>query len=86
MPRPARSTRADPLGHSTASSFSLAPGRPGAGISLLVGTSQHVLLRRLRTSSRTIQRAGSVLMLLVGVGLVYFTIDSDAFQSVFFIS
>ena len=53
-------------------------------ISLLVGTSQTVLLRRLKASSRAIQRVGGFLMLLVGAGLIYFTIDSNAFQSIFF--
>ena len=52
-------------------------------ISLMVGASQNVILRRLRASSRQIQRVASVLLLLVGVGLIYFTIDSGAFQSIF---
>ena len=52
-------------------------------ISLLVGTSQSVLLRRLRASSRAIQRVGSLLLILVGIGLIYFTIDAGTFQSIF---
>ena len=52
-------------------------------ISLLVGTSQNILLGRLRASTGAIQRVGSVLMILVGIGLIYFTIDAGAFQSIF---
>lgn len=54
------------------------------GIALLVGTSQHILLRRLRASSRSIQRVSSVLLVLVGVGLIYFTIDVGTFRDLFF--
>ena len=53
-------------------------------ISVMVGASQDVMVRRLRASSRQTQRAASVLLVLVGAGLIYFTIDSDAFQSIFF--
>lgn len=52
-------------------------------ISLLVGASQSVVLKRLRASSREIQRAASVLLVLVGTGLIYFTLDSGSFQSIF---
>jgi cytochrome c biogenesis protein CcdA len=52
-------------------------------ISLLVGASQSVVLKRLRASSREIQRAESVLLVLVGTGLIYFTLDSGSFQSIF---
>lgn len=53
-------------------------------ISLMVGTSQNVILRRLRASSRAIQRVASALLILVGAGLIYFTVNTDAFQSLFF--
>ena len=53
-------------------------------VSLLVGTSQNVLVKRLRTSTRSIQRAGSVPLILVGTGLIYFTLAADAFQWIFF--
>jgi len=52
-------------------------------ISLLVGTSQEVILKRLRSSTRRIQRVGSALLILVGIGLVYFTIDASRFQAIF---
>ena len=52
-------------------------------ISLLVGTSQKLILKRLRASARKIQRGGSVLLILVGIALVYFTIDSGRFQAIF---
>ena len=52
-------------------------------ISLLVGTSQNVILKQLRSSTRAIQRVGSALLILVGLGLVYFTIDSGRFQAIF---
>ena len=52
-------------------------------ISLLVGASQSVVLKRLRASSREIQRAASVLLVLVGSGLIYFTLDSGSFQAIF---
>lgn len=54
------------------------------GISLLVGTSQSVLLRQLRTSSRAIQRVSSIVLLLVGGALVYFTVDVGVFRDLFF--
>ena len=53
-------------------------------ISLLVGTSQTSILRRLRSSSQAIQRVASVLLVLVGTGLIYFTIDAGRFQTIFF--
>ena len=53
-------------------------------VSLLVGTSQNLLLKRLRSSTRSIQRVGSILLLLVGTGLIYFTLDAGRFQAVFF--
>ncbi len=52
-------------------------------VSLLVGTSQDLLLRRLRSSTRSIQRAGSVLLVLVGIALIYFTLDPGTFQAIF---
>ena len=52
-------------------------------VSLLVGASQSVVLKRLRASSREIQRAASVLLVLVGSGLIYFTLSSGSFQSLF---
>ena len=52
-------------------------------ISLLVGTSQNLLLRRLRASTGSIQRVGSILLILVGIGLIYFTLDAGTFQMVF---
>lgn len=53
-------------------------------VSLLVGASQYVLLRRLRSSTRAIQRAASVVLILVGAGLIYFTVDVGTFRSLFF--
>ena len=53
-------------------------------VSLMVGASQNGVLRRLRASSGAIQRVASVLLILVGIGLIYFTIDSGTFQSTFF--
>ena len=52
-------------------------------VSLLVGASQSAALKRLRSSSRNIQRAASVLLILVGSGLIYFTLDSGTFQTIF---
>ncbi len=52
------------------------------GVSLLVGTSQNLLLKWLRSSTGSIQRVGSILLLLVGVGLIYFTLDSGRFQAI----
>ena len=54
------------------------------GVSLLVGTSQNLLLKRLRSSTGSIQRVGSILLILVGIGLVYFTLDAGRFQAIFF--
>jgi cytochrome c biogenesis protein CcdA len=53
-------------------------------VSLLVGVSSKVALRWLRVSSRAIQRVASVLLILVGLGLIYFTIDPGTFQTIFF--
>ena len=58
-------------------------GSAHAAISLLVGASQTALLGRLRASSRAIQRAASLLLVLVGIGLIYFTLDAGTFQSIF---
>jgi cytochrome c biogenesis protein CcdA len=54
------------------------------GVSLLVGASQHTLIRRLRASSGAIQRVSSVVLVLVGAGLIYFALDAGAFQRIFF--
>ena len=32
----------------------------------------------------SIQRVGSLLLILVGIGLVYFTFDASRFQAIFF--
>lgn len=53
-------------------------------ISLMVGTSQNTLLRDIRGSSRAIQRVSSIILMLVGAGLVYFTVDVGAFRDLFF--
>ena len=63
--------------------FAATMGALMLAISLLVGASQSVVLKRLRASSREIQRAASVLLVLVGTGLIYFTLDSGSFQSIF---
>ena len=63
--------------------FAATMGALMLAISLLVGASQNVVLRRLRASSRAIQRVASILLVLVGIGLIYFTVDSGAFQSIF---
>ncbi|MCH7642497.1 MAG: hypothetical protein IIC30_04380 [Chloroflexi bacterium] len=54
------------------------------GVSVLVGMSQGGLLRRMRASSGRIQRVASVLLIAVGAGLIYFTLDAGRFQSIFF--
>ncbi|MCH8849348.1 MAG: hypothetical protein IIC89_00820 [Chloroflexi bacterium] len=53
-------------------------------VSLLIGVSRSTALRGLKGSARPIQRVGSVVMLLVGMGLIYSTVRPDAFQSLFF--
>jgi len=53
-------------------------------ISLLVGTSQNVTLRRLRASSQAFQRVASVVLMVVGGGLIYFTVNVEAFRSLLF--
>ncbi len=53
-------------------------------ISLLVGTSQNVTLRKLRASSQALQRVASVVLMLVGGGLIYFTVNLEAFRSLLF--
>ena len=63
--------------------FAATMGALMLAISILVGASQGVVLKRLRASSREIQRAASVLLVLVGTGLIYFTLDSGSFQSIF---
>ncbi len=64
--------------------FAATMGSLMLAVSLLVGTSQNVLLKRLRSSTRSIQRVGSILLLLVGTGLIYFTLDVGRFQAIFF--
>ena len=63
--------------------FAATMGALMLAVSLLVGASQSVVLKRLRASSREIQRAASVLLVLVGSGLIYFTLDSGSFQAIF---
>ena len=63
--------------------FAATMGALMLAISLLVGASQNTALRRLRSSSRAIQRVASVLLILVGIGLIYFTLDAGTFQSIF---
>jgi cytochrome c biogenesis protein CcdA len=63
--------------------FAATMGALMLAISLLVGASQTALLGRLRKSSRAIQRAASLLLVLVGIGLIYFTLDAGTFQSIF---
>ena len=63
--------------------FAATMGALMLAISLLVGASQNVVLRQLRASSRAIQRVASVLLVLVGIGLIYFTLDAGTFQSIF---
>ena len=63
--------------------FAATMGALMLAISLLVGASQNAVLRRLRASSRAIQRVASVLLILVGIGLIYFTLDAGTFQSIF---
>jgi len=63
--------------------FAATMGALMLAISLLVGASQNAVLRRLRGSSRAIQRVASVLLVLVGTGLIYFTLDAGTFQSIF---
>jgi uncharacterized protein YaaQ len=53
-------------------------------ISLLVGTSQNATLRRLRASSQALQRVASVVLMVVGGGLIYFTVNVEAFRSLLF--
>lgn len=63
--------------------FAATMGALMLAISLLVGASQTALLGRLRASSRAIQQAASLLLVLVGIGLIYFTLDAGTFQSIF---
>ena len=63
--------------------FAATMGALMLAISLLVGASQTAFLGRLRASSRAIQRAASLLLVLVGIGLIYFTLDAGTFQSIF---
>ncbi|MBI4305996.1 MAG: hypothetical protein HY678_06715, partial [Chloroflexi bacterium] len=53
-------------------------------VSLLVAASQERLLRRLRASTGAIQRAGAGLMVVVGAGLVYFSVATGTFERIFF--
>ena len=64
--------------------FAATMGSLMLAISLMVGMSQNVILRRLRASTRAIQRVSSILLILVGTGLIYFAVDVGRFQSIFF--
>ena len=64
--------------------FAVTMGGLMLAISVLVGTSRNLPLKRLRSSVGSIQRVGSILLILVGVGLVYFTLDAGRFQAIFF--
>ena len=64
--------------------FTATMGALMLAVSLVVGVSHSTALRGLKGSARPIQRFGSVIMLLVGAGLIYSTAQPDAFRSVFF--
>jgi cytochrome c biogenesis protein CcdA len=64
--------------------FAATMGSLMLAVSLLVGASQNPALKGLRSSTRSIQRVGSVLLILVGIGLIYFTLDVGRFQAIFF--
>ena len=53
-------------------------------VSLVVGVTRRSALRGLKGAARPIQRVGSVVMLLVGAGLIYTTLQPDVFRSTFF--
>jgi hypothetical protein len=52
-------------------------------VSGLVAISSPLLARRLRASSGTIQRAANMVLLAVGIGLIYFSVDVDTTRSLF---
>ena len=64
--------------------FTLTMGALMLIVSLVVGVTRSSTLRGLKGSARPIQRVGSVVMLLVGAGLIYSTVQPGAFQSVLF--
>jgi len=53
-------------------------------IAVLAGTSQEVLLKRLRASSQVFQRVGGTVLMLAGLGLIYFTLNVGAFRALFY--
>ena len=53
-------------------------------VSLVIGMTRNSALRGLKGSARPIQRMGSVVILLVGAGLIYTTLQPDVFRSTFF--
>jgi len=52
-------------------------------VSGLVAISGPLLARRLRASSGTIQRAANTVLLAVGIGLIYFSVDVETTRSLF---
>ncbi len=64
--------------------FTATMGALMLAVSLVVGLSRSTGLRGLKRSAGPIQRVGSVVMLLVGAGLIYSTVQTDAFWSVLF--
>ena len=52
-------------------------------VSVLVGTSRNDFLGSLRSSTQRIQRAASVLLLLVGAGLIFTAVNAEPFLSAF---
>lgn len=52
-------------------------------VSILVASTQPLLLRRLRASSRSFQQVANVVLIAVGVGVIYFSVNVEAARWLF---
>jgi cytochrome c biogenesis protein CcdA len=52
-------------------------------VSVLVASMQPVLLRRLRASSRGFQRVANIVLVAVGGGVIYFSVNVEAARWLF---
>jgi cytochrome c biogenesis protein CcdA len=52
-------------------------------MALFVALARPALVRRVRASTPAIQRIASVVLVLIGAGMVYFTLNVQTFRSLF---
>lgn len=52
-------------------------------MAVFVALARPALVRRVRASTPAIQRVASIVLVLIGAGMVYFTLNVEQFRSLF---